>query len=440
MFEIIQERSSRIFLVLIFHCLLISPCFANNYSNNAILMYNEAAALQNQGKLELAEQKYNQVLKIQPDFVEVKNNLAIIYKNYANKSYDKGEYAKAVAFSKKALSLNANKTEVYETMGSSYLNLKDYENAVKCYNKLIQANPNDVELLHLLAQTYIKANQTEKAAKIYQKILQMDPSDKVALNNLKYTDYKAAEQKLDESLDNLTVAQNAPKNVYALLLPEQGVPKEDLLTMKKILDLTWSEPSGKLMLQELVKKHVFINIILDNSKANTTATGQKQTIYAYGILPLATFNSSTVSVNIPVHYIEGFNNPNLSAHKRVYNLQVFIHELGHAFNNLKTSNNYDSLEEEVGVSMIGYNIASKVLTGQYLTEAQARSYGLNCLMVSLRDEHSALPVFSGFNKKIQKYGIVMPYPQTYSDLPSMYKKLLSEGRVTPVQSFSKYMK
>lgn len=423
------------FFVLIFHLFFTPVCFANNYSNNAILMYNSAAALQNQGKLELAEQKYNQVLKIQPDFIEVKNNLAIIYKNYANKSYDKKEYAKSLSFSKKALNFNPDKTEVYQTMGASYLNLNDYENAIKYYNKSIQSNPNDIELLHSLAQAYIKSNKLDKAAKIYQKILQISPNDKVAQNNLKYTDYQTTEQKFDESLDNLVVSQNAPKSVYALLLPESDVSKETRQTMRTILDLTYSDPSGRIMLQELVKKHVFINILTDNLKANTTTEGQKQTIYAYGVLPLATFNSSTVKVNIPIQYINNFSNPNLSAHKRVYNLQVFIHELGHAFIHLKYNNDENSLEEEVGVSMIGYNIASKVLTGQYLTRAQAQSYALNCLMVSFKDEHRTLPFYSGFNKRIQKYGITMPYPETYSNLESMYQKLVSEGKVKPISTF-----
>lgn len=417
--------------VLIF--MFSAPCFANNYSNNAILIYNAAAALQNQGKLELAEQKYNQILKIQPDFVEVKNNLAIIYKNYANKSLDKKEYAKALSFSKKALSFNPDKTEVYETMASSYLSLNDYENAIKYYSKSTQAKPNDIEVLHSLAQAYMKTNKLDKAAKVYQKILTISPNDKVAQNNLKYTDYETTEKKLDESLDNLTISQNAPKSVYALLLPEQDVPLETRQTMKTILDLTYSDPSGRIMLQELVKKHVFINIVLDNSKANTTTSGQKQTIYAYGILPLATFNSSTVTVNIPVHYIDNFNNPNLTAHKRVYNLHVFIHELAHAFIHLKYPNDENSLEEEVGVSMIGYNIANKVLTGQYLTKAQAQSYSLNCLAVAFKDEHRTLPFHNGFNKRIQKHGIVMPYPETYSNLESMYQKLVSEGKIVAVK-------
>lgn len=424
-----MKNLKHIFLVLLFYFFFFPKCFANNYSNDAVLMYNSAAALQNQGKFELAEQKYNQVLKIQPDFVEVKHNLAIIYKKYADKSYDKKEYSNALSFCKKALSFNPDKTEVYETMASSYLNLKDYDNAIKCYNKLLQENPNDIELLHSLAQAYIKSNKLDKAAKIYQKILQISPNDKVAQNNLKYTDYQATEQKLDESLDNLMISQNAPKSVYALLLPEPDVSKQTRQTMRTILDLTYSDPSGRIMLQELVKKHVFINILAENSKANTTTEGQKQTIYAYGILPLATFNSSTVKVNIPIQYINNFSNPNLSAHKRVYNLQVFIHELGHAFIHLKYPNDENSLEEEIGVSLIGYNIASKVLTGQYLTKAQAQSYALNCLMVSFRDEHRTLPFYGGFNKRIQKYGIVMPYPETYSNLETMYQKLVSEGKI-----------
>ncbi len=377
------------------------------YSNIAIQTYNSGVALHKEGKYELAEQKYNQTLKLQPDFIEAKKNLAMVYQNLAYQCYGKEAYDKSISYAKESISFQPENVNVYNILGQSYLALNNYE----------------------------------KASEIYKKILSLNPNDSVALQNLKYIDFKRSDKLLNESINNLKIAHTAPEELYRLITPQSGVDYIYVEKMKVILDLIWSESSGKILLSALLKNHTPINITNGYAKANAFRTKQTHTFYLYWVIPIASFTTnSSVSVNIPFSHIDNFNNTNIYALQRIYNLQVFIHEFGHAFIGIKNPKDVNSIEEEIGVSMIGYNIANKIITDKYLDSAEIEKYSIACLEGLLLDEHKDLPIYSGFNKKIQKYGILMPYPEIYSNIPLMYKKLLAEKKVNPTPSFNAYLK
>lgn len=511
---------ARFLIFVIYLCIFQCSCFSAqtnpNYSVTAIQIYNAGVALHKQSKYELAEQKYNQALKIQPDFAEAKKNLAMIYQHLADKYYGESAYDKSIYYAKKSLALNPNNVYCYNTIASCYLTLNDNENLINAYKKILSITPDDDLIMNALANAYIKSNQLdnaaelekkillinpndektknilftiyqnlasknysnsnydkaiyyakesislipntinsyhyiaqsysalndyEKANEVYKKIIFLNPNDTIAQQNLKYVNFKHSDKVLNESINNLNIGHIAPEPLYRLIKIQPGIDYYYFEKMKTILDLIWSEPNGKMLLSALLEHNVPINITNGYIKANAYRTKETKTFYLYGIIPVASFTTnSSVTVNIPFNHIDNFNNTNSYAIQRIYNLQVFIHEFGHAFMGIKNSNNVDSMEEEIGVSMIGYNIATKIITGKYLDQSQTETYSIDCLKAILSDEHRNLPVYSGFNQAIQKYGIVMPYPEIYSNIPLMYKKLLSEGKVTPVPSLNAYLK
>lgn len=537
--------------IYIFQCSCISAqTNPPKYSTAAIQIYNAGVALHKQGKYELAEQKYNQTLKMQPNFIEAKKNLAMIYQHLADKYYGESTYDKSICYAKKSLALKPNNVYCYNTIANCYMTLNDNENlintykkillitpdddlvmnslanayirtnqldkaaelekkillinpndtcamnvlasesvksnqfdkAIEIYKKMLLINPNDentkknlsiiyqnlanknysnseydkaiccakestffnpnnINAYHAIAQSYSALNNYEKANEVYKKVLFLNPNDSIAQQNLKYVNFKHSDKVLNDSINNLNIGHIAPESLYRLINIQPGIDCYYVEKMKTILDLIWSEPNGKALLSILLEHKTPINITNGYIKANASRTKQTRTFYLYGIIPIASFTTnSSVAVNIPVSHIDNFNNPNSYAVQRIYNLQVFIHEFGHAFMGIKNSNNVDSMEEEIGVSMIGYNIANKIITGKYLDPTQTETYSIDCLKGLLSDEHRDLPVYSGFNKAIQSHGIAMPYPEVYSNIPLMYKKLLSEGKVTPVPSFNAYLK
>lgn len=377
----------------------------NKYSNEAIRIYNSGVMLHRQGKYVLAKEKYQQALQLQPNFEEARKNLIITYQNLASQYFSNSEYEKSVVTYKKVLSMDSN---------------------------------ND-SAMHSLAQVYIKSNQFDKASEIYTKLLMKNPNDEIAKNNLEYVNYQNLEKNLSNSINNLTVDYKAPEKLYKLIKLEQRVPPDATESMKTILDLIWNEPNGRIMLETLLKNKTPINITQGYVKANAKNMTRDHTLYYLGIIPIFSWETSSVSVNIPFEHIKNFNDKNLSSHTRIYNFQIFLHEFCHAFMFAKNSQNVVSIEEELGASMIGYNIATKIITGKYLDQNQTIMYSKGCLKAILSDEHRDLPVCNNFNRDIQNYGIAMPYPELYSNIFDLYKKLLFEKKVSPLPKLEGYM-
>lgn len=237
---------------------------------------------------------------------------------------------------------------------------------------------------------------------------------------------------------SLMIKENAPAKVYKLIKKSPDISNDKVEAMKLILDLIWSEPNGRLILSALSKNRVPIKILGENEKAQTVRKSQTVAYFDYGLHPINSYTNTSIVINIPVKYINIFENQNLPEGLRIECLIVFVHEFGHAFMFVNNQNNENSLEEEIGVSMLGYNLANKILTGNYLNKAQTLKYAEACLIGLLSDDHKNLPIYSDFNEQIRSYGIDIPYSSDYSDLVLMYRKLFSEGRVPKNQSFVLY--
>lgn len=249
-----------------------------------------------------------------------------------------------------------------------------------------------------------------------------------------YSDYK-----LTQSLNNIQVAEHAPKRIYKMIKRNWRVPKSYVLETQRIIDLIWSEQTGRRMLIALRDNGTPIRIVPNDKKTITLHETQTTTTYAYGMVPLNSFTYYTTTVVIPIKHIDGFNNPYLNPKTRIYHLHAFLHEMGHAYMLTINPSNKDSIEEELGVSMIGLNVANKIITGEYMTREDAKYYSQGCLKALLEDDHRDLPVFGYFNRKLMMRGIYLPYYEEYADIPVVYKKLLDEGKVKPARTFSPYM-
>lgn len=301
---------------------------------------------------------------------------------------------------------------------NSYVN-KDYQNAVYYGEKLLPYFPRNIEFLRGLAYSYFELKNYEKSMECYQKVLELSPDNDADKRNYYEVKRYIENDKLNNLINNVRVTKKAPPELYTLIkINLHSDIKEET---EGILDVIWNVPCGQMMLQTILDKKIPINIIESDTNAATHAK------FVNG-------NLTALKVDIPIKYIDMVNNTNLSAHDRIYAFHAFMHEFGHAYAHLKDPTSTNSLEEEIGVDMIGYNIAYKVITGHYLTKEQTQTYSLSSLASALTDKHKDLPVYSGFTVRMQKYGMPMPYPEMYSNIPAMYKKLVSAGLTKQVAS------
>jgi tetratricopeptide (TPR) repeat protein len=427
-------------LILIIFLLSINSAFAqSNYSSSAIQIFNSGVTYHKQHHYEQAEQKYELALKIQPDFAEAKKNLSIVYYTQAKDNLSVHKDITAVAYAQKALDEGYGKVECYHIMANCYKDSGDYNNLILVCDKLNSLTPNDENVLNHLALAYLKTGQIEKSQDVYKKILLMNPKNSAANQNLEYINYKRSDILLTQALNNIQVTEHAPKRIYRMIKRSWRVPKPYVLEAQRIIDLIWSEPTGRKMLLALREEGIPIRIVPNDKKTITMHETQTTTTYAYGKVPLNTMTYYSTTVIIPIKHIDGFNNVDLEPKTRIYHLHAFLHEMGHAYMFTISQNNKDSIEEELGVSMLGYNIANKIVTGEYLTREEIKYYSKGCMIALLKDDHRNLPVFGYFNRKLMMNGVYLPYFEEYADIPIMYKKLLDDGKVSPADTFSPYI-
>jgi len=123
----------------------------------------------------------------------------------------------------------------------------------------------------------------------------------------------------------------------------------------------------------------------------------------WGLVPIYSFNAGSernTSINIGAHYVSSFYNPEQDPEYRIFCLSVFGPEFAHAVKNTFNKRIDNSLEEEMTASMIGYNIASRILKNRELTREETHHYNRETLKALLEDEHRYLPLYSGYIQRI----------------------------------------
>lgn len=302
---------------------------------------------------------------------------------------------------------------------------KNYENAIYYGEKVLLIDPNNINFLETLTYCYSKINNYEKSIQYCKKILSIDPNNNYAKKQLAYASENIQDENLSNGINSVVVGAKAPSKMYALI--KTNLSADIRKEVEGIIDLVYSDINGKIMLNTIYEKNIPININESGPRAQVNVTELN------GV-------STVENIDIPVKEIHTLNNTNLSPFLRISSFMTFMHEFGHAYTRIKDPYISNSMEEELGISMIGYNIAYVIVQKRYLTDEEVKMYSMLILQAMLSDDHKELPVYSGFNKKMESYCIQMPAPQLYSDIPGMYKKLLSEGKTTHVESLDKLVK
>jgi tetratricopeptide (TPR) repeat protein len=133
------------------------PAQASVFFLQAVL----ASVLQNN---ELAQQKVNQALLIQPDW----NKAVILQAQLAGRS---GDLAKARASLEKALKAAPEDRMLRKMLLEVLVNDRDYDDAIKLCQSVLEDKPDDAETLFTLALIHMQQGQVDKAENVLEKLL-----------------------------------------------------------------------------------------------------------------------------------------------------------------------------------------------------------------------------------------------------------------------------
>ena len=139
--------------------------------------FNLAVKNHHEGKTDIAQQLYNQVLKIDPNHSQALNNIALIFTSLK-------EYQKAKDCFEKIIRINPNHLEARNNLGVILNELEEYQKAKDCFEKIIRINPNHLEAHNNLGAIFLKLAEHQKAKDSYEKVLEINPNYTDAYYNL----------------------------------------------------------------------------------------------------------------------------------------------------------------------------------------------------------------------------------------------------------------
>ncbi len=183
----------------------------NNIDNYAIT-YNIRGDFYTSGRYyPSAISEFKSAIKVKPDYVDARYNLALAYKEMGEYNDAKsileglthkypqnprGYYglgllyqkksdldAACIAF-KKALSLDPDRPFIHNNLGIVYTELKQYDEAMKEFKTTLQINSTDIEALYNLAVIYYLKGDKKLAVQTYKDLLKIDPYHKGAMDAL----------------------------------------------------------------------------------------------------------------------------------------------------------------------------------------------------------------------------------------------------------------
>ena len=165
--------------------------------------FNLAVKNHQEDKTDIAQDLYNQVLKIDPNYINAHNNLGVIFKELgenqkAKECFEKaieidpnyaeainnlgvifkklGQNQKAKECSEKAIEIDPNYANAHYNLGTIFKELGEYQKAIGCYEKAIEISPNFVNAHHNLISILIKQSKFKEVELTYQKAIELIPN------------------------------------------------------------------------------------------------------------------------------------------------------------------------------------------------------------------------------------------------------------------------
>ena len=132
--------------------------------------FNLAIKNQQEGRLDVAQEFYNQVLKINPEHLAALNNLGIIFKKLK-------EHQKAKDCYEKAIVTDPNYSASYNNLGNVFKELGEHQKAINCYKKATELKPNYASAYNNLGTIFGDLGENQKAKDCFKKAIKINPNN-----------------------------------------------------------------------------------------------------------------------------------------------------------------------------------------------------------------------------------------------------------------------
>jgi tetratricopeptide (TPR) repeat protein len=129
-------------------------------------LFNDAVAAQKRGDDALAIRKYQELLKVRPDVIEVRANLGAVLAR-------QGRFDEAIAQYRLALAKDSGNSALRMNLALAYYKKGVFADAVK----ELQSLPNDPRVATLLGDCYLRLGQDDRAIAVLRPVATAQPDD-----------------------------------------------------------------------------------------------------------------------------------------------------------------------------------------------------------------------------------------------------------------------
>jgi len=269
--------------------------------------FNLAVQCHQNNNLQDAQNYYQEVLKIDPNFADAHNNLGNIFKelkdyqkakscyekviainpNYADAHYnfgillkELGENQKAKSCYEKAIAINPNYANAHNNLGVIFQNQMNHEKAKDCYEKAIAINPNYTDAHNNLGNIFKELGEDEKAKECFEKAIEINPNHPYAHNHLLKSLYQLNDQPtLFKELDSITKEGKINAvigSIFSRAKVKYGFDKKNPFC---------NDPLDYVLKTDLIEKYDFKHVVVDcvhNILKNDSLSTRKQILITNG--------------------------------------------------------------------------------------------------------------------------------------------------------------
>jgi len=212
------------------------------------LYYRGNFALYALGESDKAIDLYQRALKIDPNFVLARYDLAVTYRGL-------GEVDKAIAEYEKVLKINPRFPEALSNLGGQYFRKGDVKQAVAHFRRAIEVYPNFIQALSNLGAALNKLGQSKQALPHLKKALSLDPEFAVAYFNLGNAHFGVgnldeAEQAFNTAIEKGVDFLSLHWKLHEIYL-KKGRRSQAIAELETILQMDPEHPDAQKKLKEL---------------------------------------------------------------------------------------------------------------------------------------------------------------------------------------------
>lgn len=118
-----------------------------------------------------------------PKILNEKEFEAIHFCNLGVAWYEKGDYAKVIEYSERAIRLDPKYAVAFNNLGAAYAKQGNLDVAMECYKKAASINPNYAAAFSNIGVAFYRLGSLQKAVEYFEKAIELDPQFDQAYDN-----------------------------------------------------------------------------------------------------------------------------------------------------------------------------------------------------------------------------------------------------------------